>query len=172
MRIIEEIRRWAVESRVKSSEANTYQLPGPPDSQVTIALEYPPSRYLQPGWGSTRSAIAFSTDWFDTYDCQTLLNDVRVPARELVDIPKLFDLSTFPNQRRSGPIHATRRCCKLESRLPIAFVCHHPRYADCFALPPPVDLRESKNREWRGGSSMWITHTQSAKSPPERRRPT
>ncbi len=60
----------------------------------------------------------------------------------------------------------------LGPRLPIAFVCHHPGYADCFALPPPVDLRESKNREWRGGSSMWFTHTQSAKSPPERRRPT
>ncbi len=103
MRIIEEIRRWAVESRVKSSEANTYQLPGPPDSQVTVLLEYPPSRYLQPRWGSTRSAIAFSTDWFDTYDYQTLLDDVRASARELVDIPKLFDPLNLPEPASIGP---------------------------------------------------------------------
>ena len=109
MRTIDEMQRRGVESRVKSSEASSYrQLPGPTIngqeiSQVAIPLEYPPSRDLQPRWGSTRPPIAFLADWFDTYDYQPLLDDVHAAARELLDIPKHFDLNLFvwrPHRQR------------------------------------------------------------------------
>jgi hypothetical protein len=320
MRTIDEMQRRGVESRVKSSEASSYrQLPGPTIngqeiSQVAIPLEYPPSRDLQPRWGSTRPPIAFLADWFDTYDYQPLLDDVHAAARELLDIPKHFDpvnlpepawigapftpldavaiymmvkryrprryieigsglstcfaykaitahrigtdiISIDPQPRaeidaicaqtiRDGletcdlsifdsmepgdilfmdgshrtfmnsdvtvfmidvlprlkpgvvvhvhdillpydyplcytdwywseqymlAVYMMNAADRIEALFPIAFVCHHPRYAEFLAVPPPVDLGESKNREWRDGSSMWFTHTQPAKSVPERR---
>jgi hypothetical protein len=98
--LTDEMRRLnkeSIDEMRRLSEASRYpQLPGTPYSQVAIPLEYPPSRDLQPRWGSTRPAITFFADWFDTRDYRPLLDGVRAAADELQDIPKLFDPVNLP----------------------------------------------------------------------------
>jgi hypothetical protein len=80
------------------------------------------------------------------------VHDITLPW----DYPESFK-SWYWNEQYMLAVYLMNARHRIQPIFPTAFVCRSPAFADWFATPL-IDLGTS-NDGWRGGGSMWFTHT-------------
>jgi hypothetical protein len=130
--------RSRIEPQQNKEDPNRYSLlPGTVHSQVAIPLDYPPSRDFRPRWGASHPPIEFLVDWFDGHDYLPLLNELRVAAGELRNIPKTFDPANLPEPAWLGvplaPFDAAAIYMMVKRHRPKRYIEIGSGISTCFA---------------------------------------
>jgi predicted O-methyltransferase YrrM len=84
------------------------ELEGTPYGRYAIPVDYLPSRDFRPRWGSERPPLQVLDGWFRDNSASYLdfLDAMRTSARQLIDIPVVFDEANLPAPAWSGVPYA------------------------------------------------------------------